>query len=60
MFLPVLEEVGIDLKSWLAPLYIEVKGEGDAEVPIIDLEHIGNMNLYANVIWLVCQWNVHA
>ena len=48
------------MKSWLAPLYVEVKAEGDAEIPIVDLEHIRNMNFYANMIGLVRHGNVHA
>ena len=59
-YTPVLEEVGNNLKSWLAPLYVEVKAEGDAEIPIVDLEHIRNMNFYANMIGLVRHGNVHA
>ncbi len=41
----VLEEAGVDLQPRLAPLDVKVEAEGDAEVPVVDLEHVGNVDL---------------
>ena len=47
-----MEEVGVDMNSWILPLDVEVEGVGDREVSIIDDEHIADMNLNFYEIWL--------
>ena len=47
-----MEEVGVDMNSWILPLDVEVEGVGDREVSIIDDEHIADMDLNFYEIWL--------
>ena len=57
---PVLEEYGIEVEPWLLPLYIEVQGEGDAEVSVIYLENVRDVNLNGDGVGLVSQGDAHA
>jgi len=43
--LPVLEEAWIEPEPWLFPLDVEVEREGDAEVTVVDLQDVGDVDL---------------
>ena len=58
--LPVLEEDGIEVKPWFPPLDVEVEGECDAEVSVIDLQNVRDVNLDGDGVGLVSQWDAHA
>ena len=55
-----MEEYGIEVEPWLLPLYIEVQGEGDAEVSVIYLENVRDVNLNGDGVGLVSQGDAHA
>ena len=44
LFLPILEEAGIYMKTGFTPLDVEIKWKRDAEVTVIDFKDIGNVN----------------
>ena len=44
MFLPILEEAGIYMKTRFTPLDVEIKWKRDAEVTVVDFKDIGNVN----------------
>ena len=44
MFLPILEEAGIYVKTGFTPLDVEIKWKRDAEVTVVDFKDIGNVN----------------
>ena len=44
MFLPILEEAGIYMKTGFTPLDVEIKWKRDAEVTVVDFKDIGNVN----------------
>ena len=55
-----MEEYGIEVEPWLLPLDIEVQGEGDAEVSVIYLENVRDVNLNGDGVGLVSQGDAHA
>ena len=57
---PVLEEAWIEVEPGLEPLDVEVEREGDAEVAVVDLEHVRDVQLHLDQIGLAAEWNVHA
>ena len=59
MFLPILEEAGIYMKTGFTPLDVEIKREGNTEISIIDLENVRNVNFDIYVIWFVHEWYIH-
>jgi hypothetical protein len=40
-----MEEIGVDVYTWILPLHVEVKRVGDREVTIVDYEHVTYVNL---------------
>ena len=44
LFLPILEEAGIYMKTGFTPLDVEIKWKRDAEVTVVDFKDIGNVN----------------
>ena len=58
--LPVLEEAWIEVEPGLEPLDVEVEREGDAEVAVVDLEHVRDVQLNLDQVGLAAEWNVHA
>ena len=44
MFLPILEEAGIYMKTGFTPLDVEIKWKRDAEVTVVDFKDIRNVN----------------
>ena len=51
-WLPVLEEVWVDVQSRLSPLDIEIEAVGDGEVPVIDDQDVANVYLYLDQVCL--------
>ena len=57
---PVLEEAWIEVDPWLEPLDVEVEREGDAEIAVVDLEHVRDVQLHLDQVGLAAKRNVHA
>ena len=57
--LPILEEGGIQTKPWLNPSYIEIQGECNTKVSIIDLQDIRYVYFNGNFVRFIYQRNVH-
>ena len=57
---PVLEEAWIEVEPGLEPLDVEVEREGDAEVAVVDLEHVRDVQLHLDQVGLVAERDVHA
>ena len=57
---PVLEEAWIEVEPGLEPLDVEVEGEGDAEVAVVDLEHVRDVQLHLDQVRLRTERDVHA
>ena len=58
--LPILEEAWIEPEPRLFPLDVKVEWEGDAEVAVVDLQDVGDVDLDRDRVRLVHQRNVHA
>ncbi len=56
----VLEEAAVELQARLAPLHVEVQREGDAEVAVVDLQHVRDVDLDGDLVGAVADGNVHA
>ena len=59
MFLPILEEAGIYMKTGFTPLDVEIKWKRDAEVTVVDLEHVGDVQLHHYLVRLAAERDVH-
>ena len=46
----VEEEAGVEVQPGLLPLHVEVEGEGDAEVAVVDLEHVAYVDLDQDLV----------
>ena len=57
---PVLEEAWIEVEPGLEPLDVEVEGEGDAEVAVVDLEDVRDVQLHLDQVGLAAERDVHA
>ena len=57
--IPVLEETWIEGDPRLPPLNVEVEREGDAEVTVVDLEHVGDVQLHHYLVGLAAERDVH-
>ena len=58
--LPILEEAWIEPEARLFPLDVEVEGEGDAEVAVVDLQDVGDVDFDGDHVRLIHQRNIHA
>ena len=57
---PVLEEAWIEVEPGLEPLDVEVEREGDAEVAVVDLEDVRDVQLHLDQVGLAAERDVHA
>ena len=57
--LPILEEGGIQTKPWFNPSYIEIQGECNTKVSIIDFQDIRYVYFNGNFVRFIYQRNVH-
>lgn len=55
----LLEEAGVKMQSGFAPLNVKIQGERDAKVPIVDLEHVADVEFQLDQIGFAVQRNVH-
>ena len=49
---PVLEEVLVDVYPGVPPVHVEVQRVGDGEVPVVDHEHVADMDLNLDQVGL--------
>jgi len=45
-----LEKTWVELQPWLSPLNVEVEGEGDAEVAVVDLENVVDVDFNQDLV----------
>ena len=51
-WVPVLEEVLVDVYPGVPPVHVEVQRVGDGEVTVVDHEHVADMDLNLDQVGL--------